>query len=162
MTAVIRLLAAFLSRIAGVALVGMVLVEVADVGLRNLFGIPTVGAYEMIELLLAAAGFLAIPEAFLRDSHITVELIDQVIPARAVDWLRVFGGLVVLVYLVLLTWKMLQPALDYVEFGEVTIELGVPMAIPAIAILTGIGASILTATVLFVRELARLRRGGGA
>jgi len=38
----------------------------------------------------------------------------------------------------------------------------VPLVIPAIAILTGIGVSILTAAVLFARELARLRRGGGA
>lgn len=161
MVAFVRLLAMLLSRIAGVALLGMVAVNVIDVGLRDLVGIQTIGSYEMVEMLLAAVGFLAIPEAFLRDSHITVELIDQVIPARAVDWLRAFGALFVIVYLVLLTLKMIQPALDYLEFGEVTIELGVPQFYPAVVILTGFAVAILAALVAFARELRRLREGHG-
>ena len=159
MTSFVRLLATLLSRFAGLALLAMVAVNVGDVGLRDIFGIQTVGAYEIIEMLLAAVGFLAIPEAFLRDSHITVELIDQVVPARAVDWLRVFGALLVVVYLALLTWKMVQPALDFLNFGEVTIELGVSQFYPAAVILAGIAASLLAALVSFARELRRFRRG---
>ena len=161
MTAAVRLLAALLLRIAGIALLGMVAVNVGDVTLRNLFGIPTLGAYEMVELLLAAVGFLAIPEAFLRDGHITVELIDQVVSERAVGWLRVFGSTLVLLYLGLLTWKMVQPALDFARFSEVTIELQVPVAVPAFVILAGIAVSILAALVAFGRDLAQLRRGTG-
>jgi TRAP-type C4-dicarboxylate transport system permease small subunit len=160
MTIMVRLLATLLSRIAGVALLGMVAVNVGDVSLRQVFGIHTVGAYEIIEMLLAAVGFLAIPEAFLRDSHITVELIDQVVPARAVDGLRVFGASLVVVYLVLLTWKMVRPALDYLNFGEVTMELGLPQFYPAMVILTGVAVSILAALLSFARELRRL--GGGS
>ena len=102
MTSFVRLLAMLLSGIAGVARTAMVAVNVGNVGLRQIFGVQTVGAYEIVEMLLAAVGFLAIPEAFLRDSHITVERIDQVVPARAVDWLRVFGALLILMGLVLL------------------------------------------------------------
>lgn len=161
MTVAVRLLATLLSRIAGIALLGMIAVNVGDVTLRNVFGIPTLGAYEMIELLLAAVAFLAIPEAFLRENHITVELIDQVVSERVVGWLRMFGAALVVLYLVLLAWKMVQPALDFAEFGEVTMELRVPMAYPAFVILAGIVGSVIAALLSFFREIARYRHGTG-
>jgi len=153
--ALIGAAARFLTRVAAVFLLAMVAVNVVDVGLRSGLNAPIFGAYEIVEFLLAAVAFLAIPEAFLRDQHITIELIDQVVPPRVVDWLRVIGTLFALVFVGLLAWHMVQPTLDYVAFNEVSMDLQLPLVWKAALILTGIVASVATAFALLLRDLGR-------
>jgi len=125
------------------------------VGLREGLNAPIFGTHEIVVFMLAAVAFLAIPEVFLRDQHITIELIDQVIPDRAAVWLRAFGSLCALVYVALLAWNMVQPALDYIEFNEITMDLQIPLIWQAALILTGIGAAVIAALVLLLRDLGR-------
>lgn len=148
-------LARFLTRVAAVFLVGMMLLNVIDVGLRTTLNKPIFGTYEVIEFMLAAVAFLAIPEAFLRDQHITIELIDQVLPERVIDFLRAFGALCSVVFVGLLTWHMVQPALDYIEFNEITMDLQLPLIWKAGLIITGIAVAILAALVMFIRDLGK-------
>mgnify|MGYP003645978479 FL=1 len=140
----------------------MMLINVVDVGLRVSVNEPIFGTYEIVEFLLAAVAFLAIPEAFLRDQHITIELIDQVLPPRVIDALRAFGTLCALVFVTLMVWHMVQPALDYIEFNEITMDLQLPLIWKAVLIMTGVGAAVLTALVLFVRDLKRAFTGEAA
>ena len=140
----------------------MMLINVVDVGLRVSVNEPIFGTYEIVEFLLAAVAFLAIPEAFLRDQHITIELIDQVLPPRVIDALRAFGTLCALVFVTLMVWLMVQPALDYIEFNEITMDLQLPLIWKAVLIMTGVGAAVLTALVLFVRDLKRAFTGEAA
>lgn len=160
MTFVISAAARALSRIAAVFLLGMVALNVADVALRSGLNAPIFGTYEIIELFLAAVAFLAIPEAFLHDKHIAIELIDQVVPPRVVDMLRVFGTLCVLAFLGLLTWHMIQPALDYIEFSEVTMDLSIPLIWKAGLILAGVAVSCLAVCVILARDVSTLLKGG--
>lgn len=154
--------ARFLTRVAAVFLLAMMLINVVDVGLRISVNAPIFGTYEIVEFLLAAVAFLAIPEAFLRDQHITIELIDQVLPPRVIDALRAFGTLCALIFVTLMVWHMVQPALDYVEFNEITMDLQLPLIWKVVLIMTGIGAAVLTALVLFVRDLTRAFTGEAA
>jgi TRAP-type C4-dicarboxylate transport system permease small subunit len=156
---VIKLVSAaarFFTRVAAVFLVAMVLLNVVDVGLRSGFNAPIFGTYEIIELLLAAVAFLAIPEAFMRGQHITIELIDQVVPQRVVDALRAFGMLCTVGFLCLLTWFMVQPALDFIEFNEVSIDLQIPAIWGASLILAGMVLSLIAAATVFVRDVRTL------
>ena len=134
----------------------MVLINVVDVGLRSGFNAPIFGTYEIIELLLAAVAFLAIPDAFMRDQHITIELIDQVVPDRAVDALRAFGMLCAVGFLGLVTWYMVRPALDFIEFDEVSMDLQIPAIWGASLILAGMVLSLIAAFVIFVRDVRTL------
>jgi TRAP-type C4-dicarboxylate transport system permease small subunit len=147
--------ARFLTRVAAVFLLAMVAINVVDVGLRSGFNAPIFGTYEIIEFLLAAVAFLGIAEVFLRDQHITIELIDQVVPARVVDWLRALGTLAALVFVALLAWHMVRPALDYVEFNEISMDLQLPLIWKAALILTGVAFAVVAAAVLFLRDLSR-------
>jgi len=162
MTNLITAAARFLTRVAAVFLLAMVAINVIDVGLREGLNTPIFGTHEIVVFMLAAVAFLAIPEVFLRDQHITIELIDQVIPDRAANWLRAFGSLCALVYVVLLGWFMGQPALDYIEFNEITMDLQIPLIWQAGLILTGIATAAIAAAVLFLRDLSRATgRNGG-
>jgi TRAP-type C4-dicarboxylate transport system permease small subunit len=147
--------ARFLTRVAAVFLLGMVAINVIDVGLRESINAPIFGTHEIVVLMLAAVAFLGIPEVFLRDQHITIELIDQVLPDRAVHWLRAFGTLCGLIFVVLLAWHMIQPALDYVEFDEITMDLQIPLIWQATLILLGVAAAMFTAFALLLRDIGR-------
>ena len=149
------------SRAAAVFLLAMMAVNVVDVGLRTGFNAPIFGTYEIVELLLAAVAFLAIPEVFLRGGHITIELIDQIAPPRAVVWLRLAGTLAALVFVWLLAWHMVGPARDFVAFDDVTVDLQLPLIWKAGLALAGIALSALAVLTVFLRDLARaLGRGG--
>jgi TRAP-type C4-dicarboxylate transport system permease small subunit len=153
--------ARFLTRVAAIFLLAMVAINVLDVGLRSGLNKPIFGTYEIVEFMLAAVAFLAIPEVFLRDQHITIELIDQILPEKVIDWLRAFGNFTGVVFVTLLAWHMVQPALDFIEFDEITMDLQLPLIWKAGLILTGIASAIVAATVLFLRDLSTAlgRRG---
>ncbi len=150
---VVSAAARFLTRVAAIFLLAMVAINVIDVGLRTTINAPIFGTHEIVVFMLAAVAFLAIPEVFLRNQHITIELIDQVIPDRAVDYLRAFGSLCALIFVALLAWHMVQPALDYIEFDEITMDLQIPLLWQAALILTGIAGAVIAAFVLLLRDL---------
>lgn len=157
MISIVRAAARFLTRVAAIFLLAMVAINVIDVGLRESINAPIFGTHEIVVFMLAAVAFLAIPDVFLRDQHITIELIDQVIPSRAVHWLRAFGTLFALVYVGLLAWHMVAPAMDYIEFNEITMDLQIPLIWQASLILTGIAVAMITALVLLLHDISRAR-----
>ena len=141
-----------MTRVAAILLIAMVALNVVDVGLRSGLNMPIFGTYEIVELLLAAVAFLAIPEVFLRDQHITIKLIDQVISDRAVDWMRAFGTLCAMIFAVLLVWHMIVPAMEFVEFNEISMDLKIPVIWKGSLILAAFGFSILAVLVIFLRD----------
>lgn len=153
--------ARFLTGVAAVFLLAMVGINVVDVGLRSGFNAPIFGTYEIVELFLAAVAFLAIPEAFFRGQHITIELIDQIVPPRAVTFLRVTGLAACVIFLGLLAYHMIQPAIDFVEFEEVTPDLQYPMIWKAGFVLAGVTFSFLAVVVIFLREIRRSAKPSG-
>ena len=155
--------ARFLTRVAAILLIAMVAVNVLDVGLRSGFNAPIFGTYEIVELFLAGVAFLAIPEAFLRGRHITIELIDQIVPPRGVELLKLTGVAASVVFTGLLAFHMVEPAVEFVEFDEVTADLQYPVIWKASLVLAGVAASFLAATAVFLRDMrATLRRRDSA
>ena len=157
MISIVTAAARFLTRVAAIFLLAMVAINVIDVGLRESVNAPIFGTHEIVVFMLAAVAFLAIPDVFLRDQHITIELIDQIIPDRAVHWLTAFGTLCALVYVGLLAWHMVEPAMDYIEFNEISMDLQIPLIWQASLILTGIAFAMITALVLLLRDVSRAR-----
>jgi TRAP-type C4-dicarboxylate transport system permease small subunit len=153
MSRAVEAVARLLTRIAAVFLLAMVLVNVVDVGLRGLFNIPVFGSFDLIELCMAFVAFLVIPETFLRNEHITIELIDSVLPPGAVRALKLFGLAATVVFVVVLSYFMVEPAVDFWRFNETTIELQIPAVWKAAPVLAGFVIAIFAVIVMFVREL---------
>ena len=82
------------------------------------------------------------------------------IPDSAARWLRAFGSLCALVYVTLLAWHMVQPALDYIEFDEITMDLQLPLIWQAALILTGLGTAVIAASALLLRDIGQAVRRG--
>lgn len=161
MTALIEASARFLTRIAAVFLLAMVAVNVLDTGLRGLLNIPFRGGYDLVSMFLAAVAFLSIPETFLRGEHITIELIDSVVPPGVVAVLKMFGLLATTAFVVLLTYYMFEPGVEFYKYNEVSLELQIPAYWKAIPVFVAFAASIVAVLYLFVRELQGAAAKGG-
>lgn len=108
-------------------LVAMMLVTVADVSSRALFNKPITGVYDLVQLFLVGAIFLSVPDVFVRGENIVIDFIDHIVKPMTIAWLRVITSLVTVVFLVVLAWRMVPPALDAVTFREVSLDLSIPM-----------------------------------
>jgi len=149
-----RLASTVCGLIAAAFLAAMMLLTVADVALRAAFGIPIRGVYELVELLLAYAFFLALPAAFLRRENIVVNMIDDLAP-RAVPALeRGAAGLAALV-LAVLAWQGWLAARDALAFNDVTSDLGLSRLLHWIAVLLGLIGAGIAAFAMIWRGKAR-------
>ena len=129
----------------------MMLLTIADVALRAFFNKPIHGTYELIELGLACAIFVALPAVFLRDEHLVVDVVDSLAPRHLVRLLDLFGALCSLLVLGVMIWRMVPLARDMQEFGDVTADLSIPKMVYWIPVLLGVGASALATLVYIVR-----------
>jgi TRAP-type C4-dicarboxylate transport system permease small subunit len=149
----VNLAARWLTRVAALFLIVMMGINVVDVILANFFDAPIFGTYEIVEFTLAAVAFFAIPEAFLKDEHVTIELIDQIVSDRTIHFLKLFGLGVTLVFFILLVYYMIPPAVDFIEFNEVSFDLHIPMIWRGSIVLFAMVASLLVVAIIFWREL---------
>jgi TRAP-type C4-dicarboxylate transport system permease small subunit len=134
---------------AALFLAAMMLLTVADVLLRSFFNYPIHGTFELIELGLACAVFLAMPAVFLRDENLVVDAIDYLLKREMVRVLDLIAACVSAGLLIVMLFQMVPLARDMYQFGDVTADLSIPKIYFWIPVLLGITGSAV-ATVIFV------------
>lgn len=143
-------LAAVLATAASLCLLFLMLIVVFDVTVRAID--PTwrlVGMVDYVEFSLAWLIYLAIPMSILAGQVIVVDLIDQYIRPRPL----VIAGLVLTGGLVALTgYQTITPALDALDWGDRTLDLGWPKFWYWIAIWVGLGLSALAALIAMLSD----------
>lgn len=142
--------------LASVALVAMLMITVADVTLRAFNGPPIRGAFELVELLLAATFFLALPCVFLRDENILVNAIDDLAP-RLVPALKRAALLLAVVVLAVMAWQGFIAARDSLEFNDVTADLALPRFWHWLALLVGMVGAATAALAMALRRQQKSR-----
>ena len=149
-------LARVLTRAGTVVLLAMMMITVADVTLRHTLNVPIFGTFDLVEFFLVLMTFLAMPETFLREEHILVELVDHVVSERVRQALRVIAEALALALLVLMMRQMIRPAFETLEFNDQTMDLGIPKFWHWVAILVGIGCSIVALVFIILRDIGRI------
>jgi TRAP-type C4-dicarboxylate transport system permease small subunit len=134
---------------AAVFLAAMMLLTVADVLLRSFFNYPIHGTFELIELGLACAVFLAMPAVFLRDENLVVDTVDYMLNRQTVRVLDLISACVSAGLLIVMLLQMVPLARDMYQFGDVTADLSIPKIYYWIPVLLGITGSAV-ATVMFI------------
>jgi TRAP-type C4-dicarboxylate transport system permease small subunit len=137
-------------------LVAMMMVTVADVILRALFNLPITGAYDLVQLFLVGTVFLSIPEVFLNDENIVIDFIDHIFGPTAVGLLKIIANLASLVFLAVLSWRMIQPALDSMQFGEVSPDLSIPIVVHWGLMIGGIVLALPAAAWMLIESVRQL------
>ncbi len=140
---------------AAIALIAMMLTTVADVAMATLFKRPIIGAYDMVETMLVFSVFLGIPATFLRNGNIVVDVVDFFVAKETVRRLKQLAQLLTLVFLVLLFFNMITPALDAYKFGDKKQELGLPLWVLWLPIMIGVLMSAIAVLTSLIRGARR-------
>jgi TRAP-type transport system small permease protein len=145
--------------LAACALIVMMCVTVADVFLRYAFNKPIRGSYDMVEAMLVVFVFHGMSSAFLRRRSIVIDLVDSFASARAVAVLIRLSDVLSIMALVLFAAAMTAPAMQAFAYGDIKLELRLPVYVLWIAALTGMAGAILCATGALFAHAAGSRDG---
>jgi TRAP-type C4-dicarboxylate transport system permease small subunit len=118
-------LSRFLYGIAGVTLVFMMLLTVADVILRT-FGRPITGTYEMVAFAGAVVIGFALPFTSWIRGHVYMEFLIQRLPKQVRDRMNLFTRLIGIILFVLIAYNLIIVGVDLQKSGEVSPTLRFP------------------------------------
>ena len=125
-TGVLRWTTHAMAAVGGCAVAGIVLVTVGDVVGRR-FGLPVKGAYDLVRVLGAVAMACALPLTKAVKGHIAIEYFFQKMGARGRAATDTLMRLVLLALFGLLAWQFVLQGNAFLESGEVTATLHMPM-----------------------------------
>jgi TRAP-type transport system small permease protein len=131
--------------IPGVMLLICALLTLVDVAGRNFLNAPLRGATEVTEILLVALVFLLFPRVAWRDSHLAVDLLDNVLPRLVRRIMAVVAALLGAGLFAAMAYRLWFLAERVARFGDVTPSLRVPISpvYTAMAVLAGVTAGLL-------------------
>jgi C4-dicarboxylate transporter, DctQ subunit len=133
-----------IERVAGLFLgVITVLVFASALG-RYVLASPIPDAFDIARLMLGVAMLWGFASVGYRGAHIKVDLMAELLPARARLWLDVIASLVLLLFTVLLAWKLLGRVESAFASNESTFDLRLPVWPWLAAIWLGVVASVFT------------------
>ena len=125
-TGFLRWLTQAMAAVGGVAVAGIIAVTVADVVGRQ-FGHSVKGAYDLVRVLGAIAMGCALPLTKAVKGHIAIEYFFQKLGGRGRAVMDTAMRLALLVLFALLTWRFVLQGKMFLDSGEVTATLHMPM-----------------------------------
>lgn len=155
-----RLLAAFLAILGGLALIAIILTTVVSVSGRALLWIglsPIRGDFELVELGTGFAVFAFLPWVQINRQHASVEILTMQLSGRINRLIDMAADLLMFAVAVLLTWKHWEGTLDKLAYGETTFIIQYPIWWAYASGLVGAAGFVLTSfwcAILSARALA--------
>ena len=143
----------FVDRITWVFLFIMMLMTMADVLLRKFSNLSILGTVELTELMMIIIVFSSLAECQVGDGHIKVDLVLKRFSPKVQSMFDVFTQFVCFALFSMMSLAIWQHANRMKEWGEVTIDLALPLY-PFIYVAV-IGCALL-AFVLLIKALAAL------
>lgn len=113
-------------------------------GNRLTWAVP--GLVDLSQLLVMTAAALAIPVAFLYDRHVTIDLIDALLPKPVRIAATVVGGLLSIALVSAFAWYGYGEMLGQAEMNTESATLGIPYVWYWAPLLTGFALSVLAIT----------------
>ena len=131
-------------------------ITTADVLLRWLANRPILGLNEMVGMGMAVAVAATFPAGAAQRVNLTIDLLQNRVSDRTLAWLKVAGSVTLLVFYVLLAWRIGGYALKLELRGAETIFVKLPTApfVWAIAAFVAISALVQVITVFVAVSFA--------
>jgi TRAP-type transport system small permease protein len=148
---VLRRTERLLGAVAALALVAMVLLTCIDVVGRYLLNRPLTGAFELSELTMGALVFASLPLVTLRRQHVTVDLLDWLVPGSWRTAQDALAALVSAFCVGVVAWRLWVKALEMMRSGETTAVLKIPVhpLVYGMALLSVLTAAVILAMMWF-------------
>lgn len=112
--------------VAGLIMGLVTLLVVASALGRYLFAYPLPDAFDMSRLLLGAAIMWGFASVGYRGSHIKVDILAERLPQGPRRWVDAFAWTVLLIFAVLLAWKLFGRVSSAAASNESTMDLRLP------------------------------------
>ena len=148
-----------IEQIAGLFLAAITIIVTASAIGRYVLSMPIPDAFDVSRLMMGVAVLWGLASVGYRGSHIKVDLLAEILPARIRRWIDIFAWLVLLVFSCLFAWMLLSRVQSYYASAQVTSDLRMPLW-PFFALMwLGVTASVLTVFLRIVLMLVDPRRG---
>lgn len=144
--------------VAGIVLVALMMLTVADVFLRYVFVRPIVGSAEASESMMVATGFLALAFCALEGRHIKVDLVVSRFPPRAQLAINTVNYLIVAGLSLLVALETYNQAFIVRRLGVASNLLHIPQYPFYLVISLSYLLLLLTVGTLFLQSASRLVR----
>jgi TRAP-type C4-dicarboxylate transport system permease small subunit len=129
------------------------LLTVADILIRTVKGGGILGTTDIVQLLVMAAAFCAIPYGFFADTHVSVDLLTDGLPPRGLAFVKGVSALLGALLLVGLAWYGgLQAHLEY-GYGDKSSTIEIPKVYYWIWLVGGSALAALAAIMVAARHL---------
>lgn len=115
-----------MDRVAGFCLAGVVVMVVANVIARRLFNAPFLGVYEYVGFLTAVAVGFSLAYCAVKEGHIAVDLFFTRLPRKVRAVLTAVNGLLIFLFLFLVTWYLINYAKGIRINGQVSQTCEIP------------------------------------
>jgi len=136
---------------AALVLTACVALTMVDILLRNLVNSAVPGIVELTQLAIMWCAFMSIPIGFVRDDHISVDLLSDRLPARAQRWLASIIALIASLFLAVATaWSWDQLVMAHQQ-KDSSPTIGIPMLWYWIPVVFGFALSALCAATQRIR-----------
>lgn len=139
--------------LAVIALLTMMSAIVADVFMRYVFNAPITGVYDVVEISLVVVVFFSLGTAILGFHEIVIDLVDRVASPRLVKLFKSIAALLSAAVLIFIFIAMLTPAMQSHQYGEIKLELNMPVWIVWVIALVGMCGGIMASLLNVVRQL---------
>ncbi|MEJ8572773.1 TRAP transporter small permease [Microbaculum marinum] len=113
---------------AGVFLFILMMLTVVDVVGRYFLNAPLPGGFELTEFIMAAIVYAGLPVVSAAGAHITIDLLDDVTPARVVPWQSLMVNVACAGCFGVFAWRLWLLGNQISEYGDVTEYLGIPQS----------------------------------
>lgn len=126
MSSIVRRMSMGFTYLGGLSILFIMGVTLTDIFTRTFLNFSLLGTYDMVQLGLVVAVYGGLSEAFQRNAHIAVDLIDTISSPMLQRISTLIMLLLALSLLCLLTWLCFGQAYDTYLFGDITMDLRIP------------------------------------
>jgi len=141
-----------LAYVGALSLFGIMCLTTADVVGRYFFNAPILGVFELTEFMVLILIFSFVAYTQFTKSHVSVDLLITLFPKKFRIYIELFNHSLCLILMGLITYMGFSRALELVEFGEASPNLGVPLY-PFVFFLV-LGCVVMC--IEYIRDLLRL------
>ncbi len=136
-----------------VFLLGAVLVTTTDVVLRSIGHEGIFGYVDIVQLMVMAAAYLSIPYGFLSNSHVSVSIVVDHLGRRTTALTKLLACLCATGLMSAIAWFGYEQAIMQMQYGDISMNLGIPKIYYWIPLLYGSALSGLVCIHMSIEAL---------
>lgn len=133
--------------------------NVGDIATRRVIRLNVVGMVDVTQLMVMACAFLCIPYTFMKEAHIDVDFVTNMLPLRLRHAMMSLWGLIGAGFMGLVSWYAGIAAGQAYTNGDQSTTIGIPIIFYWAPLLFGCVLSVLVCLAMCIAYALRCVRG---